>query len=61
VLLLDDAFAELDAERQRRLSARLLSGSGGEGQVLLTAPRLDELPPGLDLPVWTVRAGRVEA
>jgi DNA replication and repair protein RecF len=61
VLLLDDAFAELDAERQRRLSDRLLSGSGGAGQVLLTAPRLDELPPGLDLPVWTVRAGRVEA
>lgn len=60
VLLLDDAFAELDADRQRRLSVRLLNGSAGPGQVLLTAPRLDELPPGLDLPIWTVRAGRVE-
>ena len=60
-LLLDDAFAELDAERQRRLSVRLLSREGGAGQVLLTAPRLEELPPGLDLPIWTVHAGRVES
>ncbi len=59
-LLLDDAFAELDGERQRRLSARLLGRTGSGGQVLLTAPRLDELPPGLDLPVWTVQRGRVE-
>ncbi|HTO73150.1 MAG TPA: DNA replication and repair protein RecF [Gemmatimonadales bacterium] len=59
-LLLDDAFAELDGERQQRLSARLLGRTGESGQVLLTAPRLDELPPGLDLPVWTVRGGRVE-
>jgi DNA replication and repair protein RecF len=59
-LLLDDAFAELDEERQRRLSVRLLGKNAPASQVLLTAPRLDELPPGLDLPVWTVRAGRVE-
>ncbi len=58
-LLLDDAFAELDTDRQRRLSRRLLDREDG-GQVLLTAPRLDELPAGLDLPVWTVSAGRVE-
>jgi DNA replication and repair protein RecF len=57
-LLLDDVFAELDRERQRRLARRLL----GEGsrQVFVTAPRPDELPPELGLPVWTVDAGRVK-
>jgi DNA replication and repair protein RecF len=57
-LLLDDVFAELDRERQRRLARRLL----GEGsrQVFVTAPRPDELPPDLALPVWTVDAGRVQ-
>ena len=56
-LLLDDVFAELDRERQRRLARRLL----GEGsrQVFVTAPRPDELPPDLALPVWTMDAGRV--
>ena len=57
VLLLDDVFAELDAERQRRLAARLLAGDGG--QVLVTAPRTDELPRGLDLPTWHVSGGEV--
>ena len=56
-LLLDDVFAELDAERQRRLAARLLAG--GEEQVLVTAPRTDELPRGLDLPAWHVSGGEV--
>ena len=57
-LLLDDVFAELDRERQRRLAHRLL----GEGsrQVFVTAPRPDELPADLALPVWTVDAGRLE-
>jgi DNA replication and repair protein RecF len=57
-LLLDDVFAELDRERQRRLAHRLL----GEGsrQVFVTAPRPDELPPDLALPVWTVDAGRLQ-
>ena len=57
-LLLDDVFAELDRERQRRLARRLL----GEGsrQVFVTAPRPDELPPDLALPVWTMDGGRVE-
>jgi len=56
-LLLDDVFAELDRERQRRLAARLLGS--GERQVFLTAPRVDELPPDLRLPVWRVEGGRV--
>jgi DNA replication and repair protein RecF len=56
-LLLDDVFAELDAERQRRLAARLLTDGGG--QVLVTAPRTDELPRGLDLPAWNVWGGEV--
>jgi len=56
-LLLDDVFAELDRERQRRLAVRLLGS--GERQVFLTAPRADELPPDLRLPVWQGERGRV--
>jgi len=56
-LLLDDVFAELDRERQRRLAARL--GRTGERQVFLSSPRMDELPPNLELPVWRVKQGRV--
>jgi DNA replication and repair protein RecF len=53
-LLLDDVFAELDRERQRRLAVRLF---GGDRQVFVTAPRHDELPPDLALPVRRVAAG----
>ncbi len=56
-LLLDDVFAELDRERQRRLARRVLGDNGR--QVFVTAPRRDELPPEADVPVWTVEAGRV--
>jgi DNA replication and repair protein RecF len=56
-LLLDDVFAELDAERQRRLATRLLASEGS--QVLVTAPRSDELPRGLDLQAWHVSGGEV--
>ena len=58
-LLLDDVFAAFDRERQRRLAHRLLDAP--ERQVFLTAPRLDELPPGLALPVWRVESGKVLA
>lgn len=57
VLLLDDVFAELDRERQDRLSDRL--GRPGVRQVFLTAPRRDELPDGLGLEVYQVRDGRI--
>ncbi len=56
-LLLDDVFAELDGERQRRLARRLMNGRGR--QVFVTAPRDDELPPGLGVPVWRIAGGRV--
>jgi len=56
VLLLDDVFAELDRGRQVRLGTRLREAGG---QVFLTAPREDELPHGLGLPVWRVEGGRV--
>ena len=56
-LLLDDVFAELDRDRQRRLAVRLLGGA--ERQVFLTAPRPDELPPGLELEVRRMAGGRV--
>jgi DNA replication and repair protein RecF len=56
-LLLDDVFAELDAERQSRLARRLLDSA--DRQVFITSPRQDELPKNLELPVWTVEDGKV--
>jgi DNA replication and repair protein RecF len=56
-LLLDDVFAELDRERQRRLATRLLGSA--DRQVFVTAPRSDELPAEIELPVWEIREGRV--
>jgi DNA replication and repair protein RecF len=58
-LLLDDVFAELDGDRQERLAARLIGAR--PAQVFITAPRLDELPAGLGLPLWRVVAGRVRS
>ena len=55
-LLLDDVFAELDTTRQAGLAARLRSTVR---QVFVTAPRRDELPEELDLPVFEVNEGRV--
>jgi len=55
-LLLDDVFAELDSERQRRLAARLMGD--GQRQLFITAPRSDELPAQLDLPRWEMHGGR---
>jgi DNA replication and repair protein RecF len=56
-LLLDDVFAELDDERRERLAARLVGPD--DRQVFLTAPRVQELPRGLQLEVWRVTDGRV--
>ena len=56
-LLLDDVFAELDADRQARLADRLLTAR--VGQVFITAPRRDELPGDFALPVWSVHNGVV--
>jgi DNA replication and repair protein RecF len=56
-LLLDDVFAELDRDRQTRLALRLMGPESR--QVFVTSPRPDELPPNLELPVWTVDDGRV--
>lgn len=56
-LLLDDVFAELDAERQRRLASRLMQPD--VRQVFVTAPRPDELPAVVHLPRWQVEAGKV--
>jgi DNA replication and repair protein RecF len=55
-LLLDDVFAELDHERQRRLATRLMGD--GQRQLFVTAPRGDELPAQLELPRWLMDGGR---
>ena len=55
VLILDDVFAELDHGRQERLAARLMGG--GIRQALLSAPRAEEIPRNLELPVLRVERG----
>ena len=55
-LLLDDVFAELDSERQRRLARRLMGEE--QRQLFVTAPRDDELPRELELPRWEMDGGR---
>ena len=57
-LLLDDVFAELDAGRQERLAQRLIRPA--QRQVFLTAPRTDELPDAVGLPVWRMCEGRID-
>jgi DNA replication and repair protein RecF len=60
VALFDDAFAELDLERQRRL-LELIAGSL-PGQAIVTAPRDAEVPAALlDRPRWRMTGGRVAA
>lgn len=57
VLILDDVFAELDHGRQERLAARLTGG--GVRQALLSAPRAEEIPRNLELPVLRVERGTI--
>lgn len=57
-LLLDDVYAELDGDRQERLTSRL---AGEPCQVFLTAPRREEAPGSVHLPGFEVRAGVVRA
>lgn len=55
-LLVDDVFAELDADRQHRLAARL--GTLG-AQLVVTAPRDADVPESLEIPRWHVDSGRI--
>ncbi|MGH7581656.1 MAG: DNA replication/repair protein RecF [Gemmatimonadales bacterium] len=55
-LLVDDVFAELDHDRQRRLALRLVARPG---QRIVTAPRADEIPRELELPVWSMHGGEI--
>ena len=58
VLLLDDAFAELDDARRERVLG--LMGRGRFGQVILTAPKENDVPlQGDVLPRWGINSGRI--
>ena len=60
LLLLDDAFAELDDRRTDHISA-LIEGEG-TGQVILTSPKESDVRLfGRRLPRWRIAAGTVEA
>jgi DNA replication and repair protein RecF len=55
-LLVDDIFAELDAGRQARLADRLHEAGV---QLVVTAPRPDDLPDALEAPRWRVHDGTI--
>jgi DNA replication and repair protein RecF len=58
LLLLDDAFAELDDARRERVLR--LMGQDRFGQVIMTAPRESDLPLyGEALPRWGIEQGRI--
>lgn len=57
VLILDDVFAELDAERRRRLAERVRDAE----QVLVTAAVGEDIPKELDGARFGVRQGVVES
>ena len=60
ILLLDDAFAELDEGRSRQVMELL--GSEGTGQVVLTAPKESDVRlRGPSLERWRIRRGVIEA
>ncbi len=60
IVLLDDAFAELDDARSSRLLE--LIDDGGIGQVFLTAPKESDVRVRADvLPRWRIERGRVQA
>ncbi len=60
VLLLDDAFAELDDARRERVLG--LMGEGRFGQVILTAPKESDVPIQRDgLQRWGIKEGRIRA
>lgn len=55
-LLVDDVFAELDAGRQQRLAGRLQAMAT---QLVVTAPRPEDLPDSLEAPRWHVVDGTI--
>ncbi len=60
LLLLDDAFAELDDHRSAQIMGLIASES--TGQVIVTAPKRSDIDAFRGrLPEWNIRGGRVEA
>lgn len=60
ILLVDDAFAELDPGRSERVMS--LMEEEGRGQVILTAPKESDVRlRTMSLPRWRIRAGAIEA
>lgn len=55
-LLVDDVFAELDTSRQAQLADRLHAAGV---QLVVTAPRPEDLPDALEAPRWHVHDGTI--
>ena len=60
LILLDDVFAELDADRSERILDHIERSEAG--QVILTAPKEADIRVRRDsLPRWTIEAGKIVA
>lgn len=60
LLCLDDAFAELDEERSRRLGELIEAKAGAGSQIVAAVPKEHEVPDVIgSLPRWQVLDGRV--
>jgi DNA replication and repair protein RecF len=61
LLCLDDAFAELDAERGAKLGELIAARAAQGSQVVAAVPKESDLPPVIGaLPRWTIREGRID-
>ena len=61
-ICLDDAFAELDEMRSRRLGLLIELMAGDGAQVIAAVPKDSDVPEAIaSLPRWRIRSGRVEA
>lgn len=56
-LLVDDVFAELDSSRQEHLAVRLTETGA---QLVVTAPRPEDVPDRLEAPRWHVNDGSIQ-
>jgi len=62
LLCLDDAFAELDAERSSRLGALIEARARSGSRIVAAVPKEADIPDVIaSLPRWTIETGRIAA
>jgi DNA replication and repair protein RecF len=62
LVCLDDAFAELDADRSRHLGALIAARAKAGSTIVAAVPKESDVPVVLsDLPLWRMEDGRIQA